>query len=205
MKQHFYSLLLFGFFLLTACSGNGNIDSTADLEKIKEMLTAEIPTDAKIFKVSLTASTEGESLNLIDAYYYDASLKDEVKHISINLNNEAMTVRDTKPLMFVTPFTVWSEHSDSAINYTHPLNDFPWNNIISMIEKAKKMIPTGYSYFGVQEYDMSPKSENPVKLIINATKDGEAKEYSNRSVTTYYYQYAFISDNSGNLTLDEEE
>jgi hypothetical protein len=206
MKNTFY---LFAAVFITAflfsCSGTGSIDSTASIEKIHQLLKEKMPADAAIFRITLSGSTEDADLSIVEVYYHDPALKDEVKHKYINLLNESMSLDDTKPMMFVTPSSVWSEHTEDPVKYTKKLDEFSWKDVPTQVEKAQKMLPAGYTYFGIENYDMVAVADDPIAITINATDDKVDKEYTNRSVTTYYYQFEALIKNDGSMTLKAKE
>jgi hypothetical protein len=87
--------------LLQSCGGGGGKLGTAGGATFaKNTIENNIKPGEDILRISLSGETDGSKIEIIDVYYADAALKNEVKCKSINLLNESMTKETNKSLSF---------------------------------------------------------------------------------------------------------
>jgi hypothetical protein len=204
MKKTISLFLLAAVVIFQSCGGIGGskhkIGTKDGAEFASKKIKESLKGDEDILRMSVRGQEDGSTIQLLDIYYADATLKDEVRYNQINLVGGFIPV-DKKPLSFAM---AKASLNDKVEGNAKKFADFDFSKMPTHIEEGKKMIPKGFSYFGIQDYDLYGSKDLPYKFTINCTKDGEKKERSGQMIVTNYYQFEFEVDGKGKITLLEE-
>ncbi|NDW08816.1 hypothetical protein [Dysgonomonas sp. 520] len=199
------------FILSTSCSifNPAKMDEKEGVDKFVEAVTTKVDTEKYLIVSAEMEETDKLSnkagsivIDLIDkeGKPYIQTVSDDVNEVLEKPENENKAVAAAKKKMKDKGLL----KDDKAITKGVDAASVKSDAVLALIDKAKTMLPTGYSFKSTRSIKvLLDKEGNTVYEIgINVTENGKATRKVGRTTYTDYYMLTYTVDKDGNMEME---